>query len=171
MSSDDIPKLCECGCEKPVRRRFVRGHNMLSKTRIITNDDYVLENRGYSSSCWISRWKPSDPRGYTRVRSANRRIGIHVLMWIQVNGPVPEGLFIDHLCREPSCINPAHLEPVSHTENVRRGKVPKLTPEKVRTIRFLRGLGYRQEEIARRVQSTRGTVSNVLRGVHWNDIH
>lgn len=36
-------------------------------------------------------------------------------------GPIPEGLSLDHLCRHPWCVNPAHLDPVEHAENVRRG--------------------------------------------------
>lgn len=35
-------------------------------------------------------------------------------------GPIPEGLELDHLCRNPICCNPAHLDPVTHKENMRR---------------------------------------------------
>lgn len=37
-------------------------------------------------------------------------------------GPIPEGLHLDHLCRVRRCVNPAHLEPVTLAENVRRGE-------------------------------------------------
>jgi hypothetical protein len=37
-------------------------------------------------------------------------------------GPIPEGLHLDHLCRNPPCVNPAHLEPVTCAENLRRSR-------------------------------------------------
>lgn len=37
-------------------------------------------------------------------------------------GPIPDGLFIDHLCRNPACVNPDHLEPVTNRENLLRGE-------------------------------------------------
>jgi HNH endonuclease len=39
-------------------------------------------------------------------------------MWF---GPIPDGLVIDHLCRNRACVNPAHMEPVTHRENLLRG--------------------------------------------------
>ena len=37
---------------------------------------------------------------------------------------IPEGMELDHLCRNPNCVNPDHLEPVTHRTNVRRGNSP-----------------------------------------------
>lgn len=45
----------------------------------------------------------------------------HRAMYEEVVGKVPDGASLDHLCRNPGCVNPPHLEPVTHTENVRRG--------------------------------------------------
>jgi hypothetical protein len=45
----------------------------------------------------------------------------HRIAWIELRGPIPEGLELDHLCRNRACVNPDHLEPVPHGENVRRG--------------------------------------------------
>lgn len=46
----------------------------------------------------------------------------HRAMFELVNGPVPDGLDLDHLCRNTLCVNPDHLEPVTRRENVLRGE-------------------------------------------------
>jgi hypothetical protein len=44
----------------------------------------------------------------------------HRIAYEDANGPIPEGMQIDHLCRNRTCCNPAHLEPVTLQENMRR---------------------------------------------------
>lgn len=44
----------------------------------------------------------------------------HRQVYIETYGPIPEGLEIDHVCQNPRCINPKHLEAVTHLENMRR---------------------------------------------------
>lgn len=45
----------------------------------------------------------------------------HRIVWEALHGPVPAGLELDHLCRNPACVDADHLEPVTHRENVLRG--------------------------------------------------
>lgn len=44
----------------------------------------------------------------------------HRVVYEATVGPIPEGLTLDHLCANPACVNPDHLEPVSRAENTRR---------------------------------------------------
>lgn len=52
--------------------------------------------------------------------SNTKRDMAHRWSWEYHVGPIPEGLDIDHLCRNRKCVNPEHLEPVTRAENVRR---------------------------------------------------
>lgn len=45
----------------------------------------------------------------------------HRAAWLLLVGPIPEGHELDHLCRNKACVNPDHLEPVTHAVNVSRG--------------------------------------------------
>ena len=65
-----------------------------------------------------------DSHGYGRIRINQGLLeGTHRVAWESVNGPIPDGLELDHLCRNKQCCNPAHLEPVTHAENMRRTAV------------------------------------------------
>lgn len=70
--------------------------------------------------CWL--WTSTlNTNGYGQIRVQGTMSAAHRLSYQHFVGPVPEGLELDHLCRVRNCINPAHLEPVTHAENVRRG--------------------------------------------------
>jgi HNH endonuclease len=47
----------------------------------------------------------------------------HRWLWEKLNGPVPEGLELDHLCRVRHCVNPMHLEPVTRRMNIMRSPI------------------------------------------------
>ena len=86
---------------------------------------YVVQDD--ATGCW--NWQAyRNKLGYgafgigSRTDGSRRRIGAHRWSYEHFVGPIPEGLSIDHLCRNPSCVNPGHLEPVTNGENVRRGE-------------------------------------------------
>lgn len=73
-----------------------------------------------NSGCWL--WAGSvNKDGYASLTLGGRTVIVHRLSYIQHKGDIPSGLELDHKCRVRCCVNPAHLEPVTHAENVRRG--------------------------------------------------
>jgi hypothetical protein len=112
--------ICKCGCGEPTRkyRVYVHGHN---RRYVKLGSDYAIQDMGYSTPCWL--WlKTIGENGYGRARVLPRRWTVaHSKYYADKYGPVPAGLELDHLCRVRRCVNPDHLEPVTRSENVRRG--------------------------------------------------
>ena len=69
--------------------------------------------------CWL--WTASLRDGYGQLRYEGRIRGAHVVIYELLVGPVPTELELDHLCRARRCVNPAHMEPVTHAINLWRG--------------------------------------------------
>lgn len=75
----------------------------------------------FGDGCWT--WSGSLAHGYGRLQVAGKSTMAHRFAYEHFVGPIPVGLELDHLCRNPACVNPTHLEPVTHAENVRRGDI------------------------------------------------
>ena len=94
-----------------------------------------------SDACWA--WTGRTHKGYGRYGG----VQAHRVAYELVIGPISAGLELDHTCRNPLCVNPDHLEPVTRSENMRRRYATQshckrgheFTPENTYT-----GLGVRQ---------------------------
>lgn len=71
--------------------------------------------------CW--NWLAyKDKNGYGELNVKGKALSAHRISWILEKGIIPEGLHIDHLCRNPACVNYNHMEPVTQKVNSLRGK-------------------------------------------------
>lgn len=95
--------------------------------------DRVLDQISVGSDgCW--EWPGYiPPRGYPTIWSSThgRKVYLHRLSYETFRGPIPAGLVIDHLCFNPICMRPSHLEVVTAGENVSRGRNPKVVAHRM----------------------------------------
>jgi hypothetical protein len=137
-------KLCECGCGaiaplakktskkkgyiKGQPHRFIFGHhNGIVKVGRAAEPviDRVMKSTKRIDGClvWTGRLSKG---GYGVLRIGSRGIDrrtvfVHRWHWEFINGKVPKGLDLDHLCRVRSCLEPSHLDPVTRRVNILRG--------------------------------------------------
>jgi hypothetical protein len=84
--------------------------------------------RGVGDDCWL--WIGPTKDGYGHYcawdSDSGRKVNLraHRAVWELLRGPIASGLQLDHLCRNTLCVNPAHLEPVTPIENLRRSSCP-----------------------------------------------
>jgi hypothetical protein len=169
--------LCRCGCggqtaiahkNQTREPRWVKGepkpflphHKPPRKP-----DNYIIDE---TTGCWVwqgAKWGD----GYDIAMRQGKPTSMVRLYWEQAHGrDFPEGMVPDHLCRNRACVNPDHIEPITQRENIRRGRVAKLTIEQVREIRALRGIEH-FHSIAARYNVTANYIHGLWRGVAWGD--
>lgn len=79
-----------------------------------------FEKVNKTGGCWF--WlELKNQSGYGLFTLNQKNILAHRFSYSLVNGPIPAGLTIDHLCRVRHCVNPSHLEAVTHLVNTLRG--------------------------------------------------
>lgn len=131
---------------------------------------YGPTHRVLPSPCWL--WDRSlDQDGYGYFRRDGRHVRAHIHFYERENGPVPEGMELDHTCRNRACVNPDHLEPVTHLENCRRGRLVKtgMTIEKAREARQLRAEGVSYADISARLNIGKSLVAQIVTNRCWKE--
>lgn len=120
--------LCMCGCGEPTEparctdarignveglpQRYVKGHNRRKNPVAFVIDE--------TTGCWV--WQRClNAYGYGQMRVGGKAWLAHRYYYEQTCGPIPDGLELDHLCRNRACVNPDHLEPVTRSVNTLRG--------------------------------------------------
>lgn len=173
--------LCGCGCGgrteiaqrtranpgwvKGRPKRFLVGHARAG--RPVSGAPYAVEDRGHDTPCWV--WLRSRAGGrYAKLSVGGRTVLAHRHYYERQRGAIPEGRQLDHLCRVVACVNPWHLEPVTGTENVRRGDGARLSVAVAGQIRrrYAAG-GASQRALAAEVGTDQAMVSRIVNGLAW----
>jgi len=113
-------------CGKPAHARGLCNPHYLRSKRHNGNPLGVpsrpsLEDRLWAKvekteTCWI--WRGAvDQKGYGMIWDEGARPRAHRVSWELVNGPIPEGLQVDHKCHNHACVNPSHLRPLTPKQN------------------------------------------------------
>lgn len=168
--------MCFCGCGEPTAlakqsnsktgavrntpQRYVQGHQSRNRQK---TSPYIIDN---DTGCWV--WQRKITHGYAYVTVSGRSIRAARLYYTRQFGEIPDGLTIDHTCRNRACVNPEHLEAVTLAENVRRKPSTKLTMDDVRQIRKL-AQSMSNAEIARRFSVDASSVSRIITGRTWRE--
>ena len=91
----------------------VPAHIRVLRRALLDDDDKCWEFEGAHTR-----------KGYPIVQLRHGVTGrAHRVVYEAMVGPIPEALTIDHLCQNTGCVNPAHMEPVTVEENIRRARV------------------------------------------------
>lgn len=107
----------------------VKKTGVPERTPVTVEDRFWSKvDKGGPDECWV--WTATLSRGYgwfylgdEQGDRVSKGMGAHRWLYLRTIGPIPEGLDLDHLCRNPPCVNPSHMEPVTRKENLARGTV------------------------------------------------
>ncbi len=89
----------------------------------VNKDGPIPDYAPHLGPCWVFAFNMTKHQRYGKIYlTSTSWKSAHIYAYEQLIGPVPEGLELDHLCRNRACVRPEHLEPVPHRINIQRGE-------------------------------------------------
>lgn len=138
-------------CDRGVRARGLCGKHYqrwqsngtaADTARTLSERDRFWSKVIKTATCW--EWSGAlNPGGYGRFTQGRTSVAAHRYAYEHMVGPIPDGLDLDHLCRNRRCVRPDHMEPVTNQVNVLRGEAP--TAENARKTHCPSGHEYSPE--------------------------
>ena len=124
------------------------------------------------NDCWEWLGNKNPNTGYGKKRFNGKDVLAHRWIYEQLFGIIPDGMVINHICNNRSCVNPHHLEVVTQTENCRKGNGTKLNIEQVKYIKSLKGKLPRggKQQLACELEITQSLISDIWYGRCWIDV-
>ena len=129
-----------------------------------------LRYRRNSSGCWIWTGSLIDgryPVSRLYVKSKGYTWPARRVVWLREIGPIPAGKQIVSDCGNELCVNPLHLEALTHAEVHQRSSKAKIDGDDVREIRELVRFGLPMKDIGAAYDITGEEVSQIVSGKRW----
>lgn len=121
------------GCDKPIRAKSLcnghyiqqrKGQELRPLRPKLTLEQRFWQKVRKTGSCW--EWTAATTAGgYGHIKVDGRMRRAHRLAWEFINGPIPDGMGLDHCCANRKCVNPAHLRVTTHSQNMQHLTGPR----------------------------------------------
>jgi HNH endonuclease len=153
--------------------------------KYVTAEERYLKYTEPDSETDCLNWKGFiKPQGYGQIKVRGKTYPAHRYFYLSLKGPIPGELHIRHVCHNKKCVRLEHLLLGTRFENaqdsVRAGRYPshkgekniraKLTEERVRVARVLKGFGYSYSQLAVLFAVGRSTIDYAVSGKTWGHV-
>ncbi len=117
----DRPVFCKSACTQHYQARRARARGVPQRVGLTAEQKFFQRTLIAVDGCWLWQWGLTEHGYASFIGDDKRPVYAHRWSYERFVGPIPEGLVIDHLCRNRGCVRPDHLEPVPQRVNTARG--------------------------------------------------